>query len=121
MIDFDKIRTSSKNIDCDTYVKMVIKPRHSNRYETIKNLPYYEKFDYKISFVNHPLDMLANDISDFLICFDNADEGLKQICNYIVKSNDFNDVLKLYDKIFYARNIKKYLKKLEEKNKPCEK
>lgn len=117
LIDFSKIRTSSKNIDHDTYVKMVIKPRNSNRYETIKNLPYYEKFDYKISFVNHPLDMLANDISDFLICFDSADESLKSICNYIVKSNDFNDVLKLFNKIYHRMNVAKYLKKLEQKNK----
>lgn len=112
----NKIKLAIKKLSDPNYILLIIKPLHSNRYETVKNLPYYEKFDYKISFINHPKDLLANDISDFTICFDSASEEVKKISDYIITSNQFNDVLKLFDKIFYTRNINRLLTKLKNKH-----
>ena len=111
----NKIKIYFKDLADENHVMLRIKPLNSNRYETVKHLPYYERFDYKISFVNHPEDLLADDISNFIICFDNTDEEIKKISNYVVKSNDFNKVLKLFDKIYYSRNIDRLLKRLDQK------
>ena len=119
--DFLKFEISSKitikleKAPIKGYYVVSIKPINGHRTEAIKHLPYYDECDYKVAFISHDSDLKIGQIADFKICLDNSSENIKNMSNYIVKSNDFNDVLKIFNKIYYARNINKYLKRLENK------
>ena len=111
----DYLKISIKQVEGSSYYKIRIKPFNSNRYETMKHLPYYDECDIKIAFINHSNDLLLEDEADFKICLNDSASEIKEICDYIIKSSDFNDVLKLFNKIYYARDLNKYLNKLKKK------
>jgi hydroxymethylpyrimidine pyrophosphatase-like HAD family hydrolase len=99
----------------DEYCLVLIKPAKASRVEAIKNLPYYDSCDFKVSFISDYSDLQFLDLADFKICFDSADTNIKEVCDYVIISNDFNDVLKVFTRIYHAININKFFKKLKEK------
>lgn len=96
------------------YYLVIIKPVNGKRVDAVKNLPYYELCDYKVIFISELSDLEIAEIADFKICLGSADDLIKASCDYIIESNDFNDVLKLFTRIYHAVNVKKYLAKLKD-------
>ena len=78
-------------------------------------LSCYNESDIKVAFVNNINDLKIAQLADFSICFNSCDEGVKNLCDYVVESNDFNDVLRLFNKIYFAKDLEKYIKKLRGK------
>ena len=68
---YDYLKISIKNSVDENYSKIRIKPMHSNRFDTLKHLPYYEECSIKIAFLNHINDLTGVNEFDFKICFDN--------------------------------------------------
>lgn len=100
----------------EEYILIKIKPYNGRRTEAVKNLSCYEQCDYKVAFISSEADLALAKMSDFVICLANATQEVKDACDYIVNSNDFNDVLRLFDKIYYKKNVKEFLQSLTAKN-----
>lgn len=109
------LKVSFKDTQNENIIKVRIKPLYSSRFDTIKHLKCYDNCDIKVVFVNHPNDLINLNDNDFKICYFNASGDLKEKCDYYVKSNNFNDILKLFSKIYYARNLNRYLETLKKK------
>lgn len=97
----------------DEYLLVKIKPYNGRRCEAIKHLSCYDDCDYKVAFITSPIDLALGKMADYRICLANCEEEVKNICDYIIESNDFNDVLRLFDKIYYTKDFKKYLNSLK--------
>ena len=107
---------SIRNIKLDNeYSLVLIKPAKASRVEAVKNLPYYDYCDYKIAFISDYSDLQFLELADFKICFESADKHIKDMCDYIIKSNDFNDLLKIFTRIYHSVNINNFFKRLKEK------
>lgn len=115
---YDDIIIEKVELD-DEFVLVIIKPNHSSRLEAFMHLPYYENAQYKVAFLSNINDLKIAQLADFSICLENSDQQLKDACDYIVCSNDFNDVLKLFAKLFYSKNTKNLFKKMIRRNKKC--
>ena len=66
-----------------------------------------EDFDFENRIVTPSMTSIASDIEGSL--------RPKNLCDYIVESNDFNDVLRLFNKIYFAKDLEKYIKRLRGK------
>jgi hydroxymethylpyrimidine pyrophosphatase-like HAD family hydrolase len=91
---------------------ITILPKNSRRVDTIRQLPYYDKNDFVVAFMNSEVDLQLLEIADFKICFENSPKEIKDICDFTVKSNNFNDVLRLFGRIYTSYNYEKKLKRL---------
>lgn len=100
----------------DDYIVLTIKPSHSSRSDAISHLPYYDECDYKVMFINSFDDYDSNDKTSFKICLKNAPTKVKNDADYILDSSDYNDVLRLFAKLYYVKNVEKYLNKLKERS-----
>ena len=97
------------------YIMVRILPTNCSRADFIMKLSCYNESDFKVAFVNNINDLKIAQLADFSICFNSCDEGIKNLCDYVVESNDFNDVLRLFNKIYFAKDLEKYLNKLRGK------
>ena len=97
----------------DEYILVKIKPYNGRRTETVKHLSCYEQCDYKVVFISNEIDLALAKNADLKVCFANASTEVKNVCDYIINSNDFNDVLRLFDKIYYKKDVKGYLESLK--------
>ena len=100
----------------EEYLLIKIKPYNGRRAETVKHLSCYEQCDYKVIFISTEIDLALAKIANFKICFANAPKAVRDVCDYVINSNDFNDVLRLFDKIYYKKDVRKYLEHLKTRN-----
>ena len=75
----------------------------------------YDDCRYKIVFLTRKVDLEIAKIADFKVCLENSSNEIKNACDYVIKSDQFNDVLKFFNKLFYAKNIDKKLLKYKNK------
>ena len=95
------------------YLLVKIKPYNGRRCETIKHLSCYDSCDYKVAFISSPVDLALAKMADYKICLVSCDEEVKEVCDHVVESDDFNDVLRIFDRIYYTKDYKKYLNKIK--------
>ena len=103
------VKTSSLN---DEYLLVTIKPYKGKRKEALKHLSCYNQCNYKVMFISTKDDLALAKIADFKICLASADEEVRDACDCVVESDDFNDVLRIFDKVYYHKDYIKYLKSL---------
>ena len=104
------IKTSELN---NGYLLVKIKPYNGKRTVGVKHLSCYDDCDFKVVFLSNAIDLPLAKIADYKICLISCDDEVKEVCDYIVESDDFNDVLRLFDKIYYKKDPKKYLNSIK--------
>jgi hydroxymethylpyrimidine pyrophosphatase-like HAD family hydrolase len=110
-LGFSKTNTYLKYDDEYSLVK--IKPYNGRRTEAIKHLSRYDRCDFKVIFISNEADLALAKMADFKICLASATSEVREACDYVVSSDDFNDVLRIFDRIYYKKNVKKYLESLK--------
>ena len=107
-IDDKKIIVKTSSLS-DEYLLVKIKPYNGRRKIAIKHLSCYDRCDFKVLFISNEADLVLAKIADFKICLASAVDEVREACDYVVSSDDFNDVLRIFDKIYYQKDVKKYL------------
>ena len=97
----------------DEYSLVKIKPYNGRRTEAVKHLSCYDRCNFKVIFISNEADLALAKMADFKICLASATSEVREVCDYVVSSDDFNDVLRIFDKIYYQKDVKKYLNSLK--------
>ena len=92
-------------------------PKNSTRIDTIKKIDYFNEVGTKIVFTNTINDLELIKEADFVISYSDASDEVKNHSDYLIKGNDFNDVLRLFYKLSKDRNPHKTMNRLREKTK----
>ena len=111
---FNNIKLNTVNLS-DEYLVLIIKPFNGSRSVAISNLSNYKENMRKVMFITS-VDNFDYGDDSFKFCLKNASIEVKNECDYILDSEDFNDVLRFYSKLYYIRNLDKYLSKLKKKS-----
>lgn len=94
------------------YYFMKIYTSKASKLVALENFLQKHKSDIVISFGSKEYDLEIMERSDYSFALETAEEIVKEKASKVIKSNNPDDIIKLIRKLYYSRNIRKYLDNL---------
>lgn len=95
------------------YSFLKINYKHALKEVALDKLKYSNKYDYLICFGSGHTDIESMKKADFAVCLSSAPAYVEEVADYVIPSDEPEEIVKLIEKIYHKRNYKKYLEKLK--------
>ena len=95
------------------YWYLKINSKTSTKESLVQEIKERENFKKLIVCGSGKTDIKMIEMADFSVCLSTAPDYIKEKVDLIVSDN-IGDVLKMFEKIYYARNVDKKIKKIKE-------